>query len=221
MCGRFTLSASLENIIQQFDVENELVFFPRYNIAPTQNIPVICQTDNSSRQLVEMRWGLIPSWMKEENIGSGLINARAETIESKPSFRSAFKKRRCLIVADGFYEWKTENDIKVPYYIHLKEKHPFGMAGLWERWVSDAGHAIESCTIITTDANKTLSPIHHRMPVIIAADNYASWLDPGNEDVVQLKTLLTPNSKDQMAFYTVSRHVNNPRNDDSACIEPA
>jgi len=219
MCGRFTLSISASVIQDYFGLEQVWEFKPRYNIAPSQDILTVCQLPDKSRALTSMHWGLIPSWAKEKSIGNRLINARAETVEKKPAFRSAFKSRRCLIIADGFYEW-TVADHKQPYFIHQVKNHPFGMAGLWERWISAEGKTIESCTIITTDANKTLAPIHHRMPVILEPKDFDVWLDPDIHEADQLKELLQPYKQKDFEAYPVSINVNSPRYDKPDCILP-
>ena len=167
-----------------------------------------------------LRWGLIPSWAKEPAIGSRLINARSETIAEKPSFRSAFKNRRCLIPATGFYEWKRQDRIKQPFYIRMRDTHPFAFAGLWEHWEGGEKEVINSCTILTTDPNDLMRDIHNRMPVILSPDNYDMWLDPANTRAAMLQPLLGPYPSDKMEVYPVSIYVNKPQNDDTRCIEP-
>ncbi|PSB54255.1 hypothetical protein C7B61_22460, partial [filamentous cyanobacterium CCP1] len=182
MCGRFTLSQSAEALAIAFDLEEVPPVPPRYNIAPTQPIAVVRSLTHSSttseRELTYLSWGLVPSWAKDPKIGTKLINARAETLAEKPSFRAAFKRRRCLIVADGFYEWHRTPEGKQPYYFHLQDHQPFAFGGLWEHWENGNGDVIESCAIITTAANEVLSPIHDRMPVILEPKGYDLWLDP-------------------------------------------
>ena len=171
MCGRFTQTASPAVITQQFDVAVPPLFTPRYNIAPSQPIAAIrIDPDTSTRKLVMLRWGLIPSWAKDPKIGHQCINAKVETVAEKPSFRAAFKARRCLVIATGFYEWQVQGRAKQPMWIGLKSHHPF--AGLWEQWQPPEGAAIESCTILTTEPNELLKPIHNRMPVILAPSSY-------------------------------------------------
>jgi putative SOS response-associated peptidase YedK len=174
MCGRFTNSAKLEQIKTEFKVgtKNPNLFQPRYNIAPTQMIDVVFEPE-TERVLSQLKWGLVPSWAKDVEIGSRMINARAETITEKPSFREAFRQRRCVIPASGFYEWqKMERRAKQPYYFYLKDKEVFGFAGLWEEWLDKThGELLETCTLITTEANEVLKPVHERMPVILKADN--------------------------------------------------
>lgn len=226
MCGRYTLTTPPEAMRAIFNYENIPNLQPRFNIAPTQPIVTIRYLGNEKRVLLEARWGLIPSWAKDSGAASRMINARAETLLDKPSFKEAFGKRRCLIPADGFYEWRLEEGRKQPFRIGLRGGGIFAFAGLWESWkakhdVGDfvAGDIIETATIITTKANKKLRPIHHRMPVIIPAELYSSWLDPAN-DVSDLKEYLKPYPSEPMAFYRVDTSVNNIRNDHPSCIEP-
>jgi putative SOS response-associated peptidase YedK len=168
-----------------------------------------------------LRWGLIPSWARDARIGATLINARADTLTTKPSFRTALKRRRCLIPADGFYEWKKgEGKTKQPYYIRLKKEHPFAFAGLWEHWEGPDNSAIESCTIVTTDANDTLRPLHDRMPVILRKEDYDQWLDSKADDSTKLSELLKPYSSEEMTAFPISTLVNNARNESAQCIEP-
>ena len=177
MCGRYTLKAPREAIAEAFDLADVPQLLPRYNIAPTQAVPVV-RLDRASgeREIALLQWGLIPSWADDPAIGNRLINARAETVAEKPAFRTAFKKRRCLVVADGFYEWKRENG-KTPYYFRLKDSSPFAFAGLWERW-EKGEEPVESCTLLTCEANGVVAPVHGRMPVILKPEDYARWLDP-------------------------------------------
>ncbi len=219
MCGRYNLITDAQAFIDAFQVINRLDWCPRYNIAPSQQVPAIRQ-EPEGRKAVLLRWGLIPHWAKDEKFGYHTINARAETVDRKPAFRAAFKRRRCLIPATGFYEWKKLNRHKQPYNIRLKERELFAFAGLWEHWQSPESKAIESCTIIVTEANEVLKPIHDRMPVILEPGDYNTWLDPANQDVERLRSLLRPYPSDRMAFWPVSRRVGNPANDDPSLIEP-
>ena len=220
MCGRFTLTQSSEAIADTFDLADVPTIAPRYNIAPTQPISVIRSPDaNADREFTYLTWGLVPSWSKDPSIGARLINARAETVAEKPSFRAAFKRRRCLIAADGFYEWQRSPEGKQPYYFHLDHHRPFGFAGLWEHWENGNGDVIESCTILTTEANDVLRPIHDRMPVIVSPDDYDLWLDPTLEKSDRLYAILHPYSEAEMVSYPVSAKVNNPRNDSPECIQ--
>ncbi len=218
MCGRFTLSQPINAIASVFNLAQIPPLEPRYNIAPTQLIPSICAAPGGEKQLQMLRWGLIPSWAKDPAIGAKLINARAETVSEKPSFKSAFKRRRCLIVADGFYEWQRQDGKKQPYYFRLQNGQPFAFAGLWEQWKSPEEQEITSCTILTTAANDLLRPIHDRMPVILDSDRYELWLDPKVEKSEILQPLLHPYQADLMTSYAVSTKVNNPKNNTSECI---
>ncbi|MEL4897427.1 SOS response-associated peptidase [Crocosphaera sp. Alani8] len=220
MCGRFSLTISGDEISKYFQVSQVQDWKPRYNIAPSQEIVTIVQTLLGQRQLKGMKWGLIPSWSKDGKIASKLINARGETVAEKPSFRNAFKHRRCLIMADGFYEWQNTRNSKQPYYIHLKNRHPFALAGLWE--VSNSGQTEEvlSCCIITTEANELMKPLHHRMPVILSGDAYSQWLDHNVFDREILESFLTSYGSDAMSAYQVSQKVNRPTNDNPDCLEP-
>jgi putative SOS response-associated peptidase YedK len=218
MCGRFTLRTKREDLAKLFDaVIPEIP--PRYNIAPTQEVAAV-RAAGAGRELVNLRWGLIPSWAKDQKIGYRLINARADGVADKPSFRSAFKSRRCLVAADGFYEWqKTATKQKQPYYITLRDGGPFAFAGLWERWHGGDGD-IQSCTIVTTDANELMRPLHDRMPVILDAKDYAMWLDPTPRPKEELLSLLKPFPSDAMQAVPVSTTVNNPKNQGPQCIAP-
>jgi putative SOS response-associated peptidase YedK len=221
MCGRFTLTAEARELAKRFGVEVSASFYrivaPRYNIAPTQ--PVVVVGDDGKRYMTQMRWGLIPSWAKDPAIGNRMINARAETLTVKPAFRVAIRKRRCLIVADGFYEWQKRGNVKQPVRIVLKSREPFGFAGLWETWEPPQGEPIQSCTIITTQANELQKEVHDRMPVILPRDKENLWLDPDAE-LARLLDLLKPYPSSEMEFYPVSRAVNLPQHDVPDCILP-
>lgn len=220
MCGRFLLANPDDAIYDLFDAIEIPDLKPRYNIAPTQTVPAMrIQPGDEAISLCHLRWGLIPSWAKDTKIGSRMINARSETAASKPAFRAAFKRRRCLIPADGYYEWaKQPGGLKQPYLIHLPSQQPFAMAGLWERWIDRSGEALESFTILTTDANESVATLHHRMPVIMPREHFVQWLDPAFVDPKRVESLLTDSP--QLIAYPVSTQVNNPRNDDPSCIEP-
>jgi putative SOS response-associated peptidase YedK len=238
MCGRFTLRTPMTVLVEQFqlslDAARQLALFePRYNIAPTQEVVVVrIVPDNRKRDAALLRWGLIPSWSKEPQTGPPLINARGETVANKPSFRSAMRNRRCLIPADGFFEWQqpgitgsvpAARGKKQPYYIHFRDDRPFAFAGLWESWTSkDARSAdsltIESCTIITTSASEALSALHDRMPVILAPGDYDLWLDPKIEDPACVAHLIAPTADADLIAEPVSTHVNRVANDDLKCI---
>jgi putative SOS response-associated peptidase YedK len=217
MCGRFALP-NPEELADHFSVNNRPDLTPRYNIAPSQNIPTIRLISHASgREIVMLRWGLIPFWAKDRKIGYKMINARAESVADKPAFRAAFRQRRCLIPATGFFEWSHKNKTKQPYFIRLKDSNILAFAGLWEHWVGKDGEVIDSCTIITTDANKTVGNIHDRMPVIIEPELYDRWLDPGAEDK-NLLALFTPFPDKKLLAYPVGIEVNNPKNDNPNCL---
>jgi putative SOS response-associated peptidase YedK len=221
MCGRFSQTASPEVIAQQFELIDPPLFNPRYNIAPSQPVVAIrIDPDTTTRRLVQLRWGLIPSWAKDAKIGNQCINAKAETVAEKPAFRSAFKKRRCLVVATGFYEWQVRGPVKQPMWIGLRSKRSFAFAGLWEHWTTAEGEPLETCTIITTEPNELMQSIHNRMPVILAPTSYDQWLDPAFQHIEPLKALLRPYLSEELTAYPVSTLVNNPRHDAPQCLEP-
>ncbi|ARV59132.1 hypothetical protein BZZ01_11215 [Nostocales cyanobacterium HT-58-2] len=221
MCGRFTLFQTAETLCQTFHVEKAPDQELQYNIAPTQMVTaVVCHQQTKQREFQKLRWGLIPSWSKDPAMGSKLINARAETVAEKPAFRSAFKHRRCLVVADGFYEWQQQEGKKQPYYFRLGEGKPFGFAGLWEQWRSPQGEEITSCTILTTQANTLLQPVHERMPVILQEQDYDLWLDPQVQTPESLQQLLHPYPSEAMTSYLVSKVVNNSKHNSPDCIKP-
>jgi putative SOS response-associated peptidase YedK len=221
MCGRFTLTQSPEALADVFHVQQRLDLEAQYNIAPTQTVvTVLHNVESKKREFKKLRWGLIPSWAKDPSISTKLINARGETIAEKPSFRSAFKQRRCLVVADGFYEWQRKQGKKQPFYFRLKDEQPFGFAGLWEKWTNPEGEEINSCTIVTTTANEILQPIHDRMPVILAPQDYDLWLDPQEQKPQALQHLLSPYPASEMTAYPVSTVVNSPKYNSAECIIP-
>jgi putative SOS response-associated peptidase YedK len=223
MCGRFTNRAKPELIKKEFKVgaKNPNLFQPRYNIAPAQMVDVVFEPENE-RILSQLKWGLVPSWSKDASTSKGLINARAETIKEKPSFREAFKSRRCIIPASGFYEWKKKGTgAKQPYYFYLKDKEVFGFAGLREEWLDkQTGELLETCTIITTEANEILKPVHDRMPVILMAESYDEWLDTKVKDTDRLQKLLMPYPAKKMDSHAVSKSVNVPETDSDELIKP-
>lgn len=219
MCGRFTLRASPSLVGQAFGVTHIPEAAPRYNIAPSQSVACVRQLAGANRELVYLSWGLVPSWAKDPAIGVRPINARSETAAEKPTFRKPIRERRCLIVADGFYEWKLEGKRKQPYFIHRRDDQPFGMAGLWERWKRD-DQTIESCAILTTSANAMMASLHERMPVILNPTDFQRWLDPEVRDVSGIVNLLVPLATDDLVAAPVNTIINNPRNDSPACIEP-
>jgi putative SOS response-associated peptidase YedK len=219
MCGRFSLTrGDREDLEEEFGLPVPAGYRPRYNIAPTQEVLVLL--DDGTRQIEALRWGLIPSWAKDPKIGHKLINARAETLFERPSFRSAGKERRCLILADGFYEWRKTKAGKTPMYIRLRSKRPFGFAGLWESWTSPEGQVVKTCAIVTTAANEGLKPIHDRMPVIVPKDLESIWLDSRVRSENELTAILRPYPAEEMEAYEVSRLVNSPGNDRPECLEP-
>ena len=224
MCGRFGLTTDGERLQLQFGFEwshTGITWRPRYNIAPTQDVLAVVQK-GEDRFGGLLRWGLVPYWAKGLSVGSKNINARAETVGEKPSFREALLKRRCLVIANGFYEWRKEPEGgKTPLWIHLASGEPFAFAGLWETWKSPAGERVGSCTILTTDSNELIAPIHNRMPVILNRVGEERWLDPGNRDLVPLFEVLVPHPADGMAAYPVSPLVNSVANDVPECIERA
>jgi Uncharacterized conserved protein len=219
MCGRFVRKTDIREIGKIFEaaeIESDLA--PSFNIAPRQPIAVIME--KGKRKLVTMQWGLIPHWSKDESIANKLINARSETLIEKPSFRNAFKKQRCLIIADGFYEWQGMGAGKKPYYIFLKDEKPFAMAGLYEIWTNPEGKAITTCTIVTTEANDFMKPLHHRMPVIVRPTDYDLWLNPLEIDFPKLQRIFNPIDPETMKAYEVSIQVNLVANNSEDCIRP-
>ncbi len=221
MCGRFTLQITHELLAEIFDLPEVPVYQPRYNIAPTQQVAVIRQAAAGSNRLEFQRWGLIPSWAKDKSIGSKMINARAESVAEKPTFRHAIRYRRCLVVASGFFEWREEDGHKTPLYVRLKDGSPMVFAGIWEQWKSPEGETVESCAILTTNANKLIEPLHDRMPVILHPAEYSLWLDRSVTDPEKLKTLYQPYPADLMEMWPVSPLVNSPRNDSPELIAPS
>ncbi len=221
MCGRFSLSTPADIIARFFNLVSMHKLKPRYNIAPTQDCPVVrFDTESKERSLDMLHWGLIPSWAKDKAIGNRMINARSETAAEKPSFRSAMKKRRCVIPADGFYEWKKIGKSKVPQFIYRADGCLLAFAGLWESWKSPADGVIESFTILTTSPSEQLRELHDRMPVILEPEEFAAWLDPATEDAAALAPLLDPAPDGILSFHAVSTRVNKPQNDDVSLIEP-
>lgn len=217
MCGRFTSYLSPELISATFGVPVPTSQGPRYNIAPTQQVSVVRETPEG-RQLSSARWGLVPSWSKDLSIGSHLINARCETVHEKPDFRQSIRYRRCIVPANGFYEWEHIGNEKHPLYIQIKDGLPMGFAGLWDSWNSPDGETVESFSILTTTSNKLLEKIHDRMPVILFPDDYGLWLNHNIHDPLQLQALYEPYPTDKMISCHVSDLVNNPRFDSPACI---
>ena len=222
MCGRFTLTVDPGQLRETFswlDIPDELT--PRYNVAPTQPVAVV--PNDGKNKLDFFVWGLIPSWAKDPQIGSRMINARSETLAEKPSFRAAYRRRRCLVLADGFYEWRKEpgSKTKTPMYIQMESQEPFAFAGLWEIWHSKEGDKILSCNIITTEPNELVAKIHNRMPVILPSESYTEWLAPEERQPGQLNHLLKPYPDQELVAFPVSKTVNSPINDVPECILPA
>ncbi len=220
MCGRFNLRATPAQLVEIFKLLRVPELQPRFNIAPTQPVLTIRETDEG-REPDVFHWGLIPSWSKDPAIGSRMINARGETVATKPSFRSAFRRRRCLIPVSGFYEWRNIGGRKKqPFHIGMHDDRTFAFAGLWEHWEGADGSAIRSCTIITTESNEQLAEIHDRMPVILHPEDYERWLERDFQDKEALQLLLVPYANDEMKLYPVSTVVNNPRNETPSCVDP-
>jgi putative SOS response-associated peptidase YedK len=221
VCGRYRLSRRKQILEEHFDcVSDEPDWTPRYNIAPTQPIPVIRQNPKEPiRELSLMRWGLIPSWAKDSSAAASMINARSETASTKPAFRDALKSRRCLIPADGFYEWMRTGKMKQPYCFEVREGQLFAFAGLWDGWKDAGGNWIKSCSILTTTPNSVTSAIHDRMPVILEPDSYELWLDPGMTNVAAASELLKPHDARLMRCFPVSSRINHVGNDDEECAE--
>lgn len=241
MCGRFTLYADPETLVRQFNLEALPELAPRYNIAPTQPVAIVrdrvvrghplrdASAENDAerevrREWTHVIWGLIPSWAKDPSIGARMINARSETAAEKPSFRAAMRRRRCLVPADGFYEWKRVGKGKQPHYITSADGHPFAFAGLWETWAGPDGGELETCTVLTTEPNGLLADIHNRMPVILAPEDYDEWMVGGAElvprEVDVLRHLFRAYPAEKMRVYPVSQYVNNARNEGETCITP-
>lgn len=223
MCGRFSNAAKKEQIRKEFQVlvSNSTTDKPRYNIAPVQMIDVVLESEKE-RNISQLKWGLVPSWSKDASTSKGLINARAETLTEKPSFREAFKSRRCIIPTTGFYEWQRKGASgKQPFYFYLNNKEVFGFAGLWEEWLDkQTGEVIETCSIITTEANEVLKPVHDRMPVILEAENYDEWLDAKEKNTDRLQKFLVPYPADEMDSHAISKSVNFPETDSDELIKP-
>jgi putative SOS response-associated peptidase YedK len=219
MCGRFVFYSPAEAVTRLFGVEFEQEFQPRYNIAPTQVAPVLRRDDAGSRRLTLLRWGLVPFWAKDRAIGNRMINARAETVAAKPAFRQAYRRRRCLVLADGFYEWQRKDAGKVPWYIHSTAGGPFAMAGLWERWRPEGEESLETFTILTREADPWMTAIHHRMPVIVDGDTASRWLDPATGEQA-LNSVCEGPTGVELEATQVSRQVNNPGNEGPELIQP-
>lgn len=217
MCGRFAFYSPSEATAALFGVDGALNLEPRYNIAPTQSVAAVRDNDKLQRELVMLRWGLVPFWARDASIGNRMINARAETVAEKPSYRAAFKHRRCVILADGFYEWHVESNVKIPYFISLDSGEPFALAGLWESWSDkESTEFLQTTTLITIAANEFMQPLHHRMPVILQPDMADEWLS-GSTDYLDHAAERTP----ALRAWPVDRRVNNARNEGADLLDPA
>jgi len=220
MCGRFALYRNLEEIKGAFDIQQvRWKPEPSYNVAPSQDVAVVVQREEGN-SLDKMRWGLIPFWAKDPTIGSKMINARSETLSEKPSFKRSFKSQRCLVIADGFFEWAKTEQGKIPMFIRPRSQELLGLAGLYDLWVSPQGESITSCTIVTTRANDFMQPIHDRMPLILSKPQQATWLDPATPYIDEWLSALPPYPSQEMEAYEVSRRVNSPQNNSVECIQP-
>jgi putative SOS response-associated peptidase YedK len=219
MCGRFAFFSPREAIAQAFPIDLGMLPEARFNIAPSQNVLIIRSDDTGSLMAESCRWGLVPFWAKDPAIGNRMINARAETITEKPAFRQSFNRRRCLVMADGFYEWQQDSEGKRPYFICRGDKQPFGMAGLWDQWAKGPGDPLRSCTVITLPANEFMQRLHHRMPVLMDWDAARQWLEPAAVSQ-QLRQLLLGSSTIALQAWQVSNRVNNPINDSADLIVP-
>jgi len=225
MCGRFTLTSSAQDVARAFALADVPGLRPRYNIAPGQDVAVVIGGEEGTRRLEWQRWGLVPSWAKDPAIGQRTINARSETVAEKPAFRSAFRRRRCLVPADGFFEWSGPRSARRPHWFQVGGE-VFAIAGLYEHWVAkepreDAPPELWTCTLLTTEANAVVRPLHHRMPVILDPRDHATWLDPDFEDREALAALLVPFPPDRMQVREVGVRVNDVRNDDPGCVAAA
>lgn len=225
MCGRFVSTKTPQQLADYFSVDELAVegTQPNFNVAPTQSVLVVTEDEANHRVLDAYHWGLVPSWAKDKKVGYRMINARAETVTDKPAFKRAFARRRCIIPADGFYEWKKAKDgkLKQPYFIHPTEEPVFAFAGLWERWHDkEGGDDVRSCTIITGDPNEVASTIHDRMPVVLPREHWDAWLDPANDDIDALKALLVPAPAGGFAAYPVRTRVNSPKNNAEENLDP-
>ena len=220
MCGRYSLIADLGELARRFEFDGDwLTLESAYNIAPTQDVLTV--VGGETRRGGFMRWGLVPWWAKDVSIGSRMINARAETVAEKPAFRDALRRRRCLVIADGFYEWQRTGDSRRPMRVVIRSGEPFAFAGLWSVWKDPDGNRMPSCTIITTTANDLLRPVHDRMPVVLPREMEALWLDSNVDDPNMLASVLTPYADDAMQVYEVSNLVNSAANDGPEVIEPS
>jgi putative SOS response-associated peptidase YedK len=218
MCGRYTDTRRDKALLTRMGVMEQTEFLPRYNVAPTQDAWVVARDDDGATRIRKMRWGLIPFWAENATIGNKMINAQSETAADRPAFRNAFRQRRCLVLADGFYEWRTTSRRKIPYYIRLKNGRPFVFAGLWERWRGPNG-PLESFCVLTGPANSQVAEIHDRMPIILDEESCAEWINP-EADAAKLQALLRPYDSEMMESFQVSTLVNSPHNEQPGCVEP-
>ncbi|MBS3741464.1 MAG: SOS response-associated peptidase [Candidatus Cloacimonetes bacterium] len=221
MCGRFAQPKPTEKVVKAFDIDQvSMEVRPSYNIAPSQDISVVLYDHHKKiRKLGLMRWGLIPFWADDRSIGNKMINARSETIAEKRSFKRSFKKKRCLIVATGFYEWQKKGDKKIPVFVYLKDRKLFGFAGIYDTWKSPQGKSVPSCSILTTDASHKIKNIHNRMPVILEKDKEKLWLNNENYDKEKLKQILHPYDDKKLDYHKVSQYVNSPENNSPKCVK--
>jgi putative SOS response-associated peptidase YedK len=222
MCGRYAFFSPAEAVRRVFELPDAPPLEPRYNVAPTQDVAAVRAGEEGRRAFAMLHWGLVPKWAKERAIGNRMINARAETLDEKPAFRDAFRKRRCLVLADGWYEWQAAAGGKQPWFVRRRDAKPLAFAGLWERWKDPAdGSTLESCTIVTTNASESIRKIHERMPVVLDAPDWDRWLDTAFSDTAKLSELLVPFDAKALEAWPVSREVNAPKNEGPGLIEPA
>jgi len=222
VCGRYAFFSPAEAVKRVFALDDVPALEPRYNVSPTQDVPTVRAGEEGARAFALLHWGLVPKWAKEKAIGNRMINARAETLAEKPSFRDAFRKRRCLVLADGWYEWQVAPGGKQPWFVRMKDARPFAFAGLWERWKDPAsGAPLESCTIVTTDAAESIRKIHERMPVVLAEADQDRWLDTAFSDTDKLSDLLRPCDPKLLEAWKVGREVNAPKNQGPELIAEA
>jgi putative SOS response-associated peptidase YedK len=221
MCGRYFLHSTAEKLTQLFGEMPMPLLAPRYNIAPTQPVPIVRLDANGRREMVLVRWGLVPGWSKGPDSRYSMINARSETVAQKPAYRSAFRYRRCLVPADGFFEWRAGSEGKQPHVLRAADGQPLALAGLWEHWQDDQGNELESCVILVREANAQVRPVHDRMPVIIGRESFDTWLDRRIQKPQPVETLLAAQQAPKLQIYPVSRAVNSPRNDSPELIEPS
>lgn len=220
MCGRFTQRSDSKQLAKAFEVGEVPSVEARYNVAPTQDVLAVYEPGDG-REAAFFKWGLVPSWAKDKSMGARLINARSETVAEKPAFRQAFKQRRCIIPADGFYEWQRRGEGKQPFFFRMRDDRPFGFAGLWERWQGESGEVINSCAILTTEANEVLRPVHDRMPVILHPDDYEMWLDVDARKLDLVREMLRPYPAREITGYPVGTSVNSLRNQGAKLVERA